>query len=141
MDTIKLLVEYGGLVTDGGLVAHASYAHNSGQPQRLEVVRFLLDHGASVDGLFMENANKEIPDGMAILMGRQTGLHCAIWGGKIDMISLLLDRGADMNLSTCSALKTNGQVISPAELARMTGHEDIATLLERRSDGAHTSSN
>lgn len=138
LDTVKLLVEHGGLVQHGALIARASYSHTVGIPGRLDVVQFLLDHHAPVDAFYMEDGEETAHSYEAMLFGRQSGLHFAIWGGKRDMLKLLIDKGADKNLSACSVLKTDGQTMSPVELARKFGFEDIVETLESPNTGIYT---
>lgn len=138
LDTIKLLVDHGARVTDGGLVAHASYAHTDGWAGRLEVVQFLLDHGAPVDGCYLGNEDGKTDTCGKMLFGIQNGLHFAIWGGKKDMLELLLQRGADPNRPTRSVMKTKWELKSPIELAEMSGYPDIAELLKSAGANSNT---
>lgn len=130
LDTMKLLVDHGGSVRDGALVAHASYFHNNGVPGRLEHIIFLLDRGAPINAFYMENQDEAAKSYEAMFLGRQAALHFAIWGGKSDLVKLLLNRGADKDLPTCSLMKTDGQTISPLELAERSGFGDIVALLD-----------
>ncbi|CAJ2502945.1 Uu.00g103390.m01.CDS01 [Anthostomella pinea] len=129
LDTLKLLAGHGGSVVDGALVVQASYRHTLGVPGRLELVQYLLDQGAPTNAFYMENRNKAIQSCEAMLMGRQNALHFAIWGGKSDMVKLLLDRGAEQ-VSTCSAMKTDRHPMSPLELAEKYRVKDNVALLE-----------
>lgn len=126
LGTFESLVQNGARVKKGALVRHAAHTHNGGQPGRLEVALFLLDHGAPVDEFYLENYAQD--SCLTMLFGQQNALHFAIWGGKGDMVVLLLERGAGRSTPTCSVLKTDGQTMSPEELARKHGHEDLVDL-------------
>lgn len=128
LHTVEVLVNHSARVEEGALVAHASYAHNEGRPDRVEVAQFLLNHGAPVDAFYLENHKQD--SCLAMVFGKQTALHFAIWGGKTDMAVLLLERGADRTTPTCSALKTDGQDMSPKDLARKYGFENLVALLD-----------
>jgi len=130
LDTLKLLVLHGGLFLKGALIAHASYSHNLGRPERIEVVRFLSEHNAPIDAFYLDDRDAPVDECDALAFGKQNAIHFAIWGGKMDMVKLLIERGADKNLPTWSTFKTNGETISPVELALKFGHEYIAELLQ-----------
>ncbi|KAI1877362.1 hypothetical protein JX265_003370 [Neoarthrinium moseri] len=127
---MRLLIDHGGDVTQGALVAHASSFHNDGVAGRVEVAQLLLDNGAPVDAYYGDNVSDAAKSYDAMLAGRQNALHFAIGGGKRDMAELLIRSGADKHLETSSPMKTNGEVVSPIELARMSGQEDIIELLQ-----------
>lgn len=110
LETLKLLVSNGGSVLHGALISQPSYSHNNGVPDRLDLVRYLLDQSAPIDAFYKESRNEGVMSHETVVFGRQAALHFAIWGGKSDMVKLLLDRGADRNLATCSARKTSGQI-------------------------------
>lgn len=129
LDVLKLLIEHGGLVRERDLVARASFGHDNNEPVCLEVVRFLLDHGAPIDAYFTEETIEAENSCLHTFLGRQNALHFAIGCGKRDLVRLLVERGADRNLPTWSIMKTGGRTVSPVELARMCGHEDIVSLL------------
>src|SRR5205809_6873271 len=70
-------------------------------------MRVLLDEGAELNATDMENDN---------------ALHGAVWGGHIEAVQFLLDRG--INRDICG--KENG---TPLDMAKNTGQEAIARLL------------
>lgn len=124
LDTVRLLIERVGGARDGDAVARASFAHDTGRwPDRVEVARFLLDQGYPVDAFHRSNESVD-------MIGEQNALHFAIWSGKEDMVRLLLERGASKTLPTRSIMKTQGETLSPLELARKYGHANIVELLQ-----------
>ncbi|KAI0543872.1 ankyrin repeat-containing domain protein [Xylaria curta] len=130
LDTIKLLVERLGSARDGAPVARASYSHAIGsKPNRVEVARYLLDQGYSVDAFYKTHQASSGDSCESMMIGSQNALHFAIWSGKEDMVRLLLERGADKTLPTRSIMKTEGKVLSPLELARKFGHTIFMPLL------------
>ncbi|KAI1734079.1 ankyrin repeat-containing domain protein [Xylaria scruposa] len=130
LNTIELLVERAGSSRNGAPVARASYSHAIGsKPDRVEVARYLLDQGYSVDALYKAHKESSGDACENMMIGSQNALHFAIWSGKEDMVRLLLERGADKTLPTRSIMKTEGRVLSPSELARKFGHTNIAALL------------
>ncbi|KAI0860799.1 ankyrin repeat-containing domain protein [Xylaria cubensis] len=130
LDTIRLLIERAGSARDGAPVARASYAHALGsKPNRVEVARYLLDQGYSVDAFYRTHKASSGDACEDMMIGSQNALHFAIWSGKEDMVRLLLERGADKTLPTRSIMKTEGKVLSPSELARKSGHTNLVALL------------
>ncbi|KAK8061764.1 hypothetical protein PG994_008130 [Apiospora phragmitis] len=131
LKTLKFLFdEAGALAQKGALVADASLSHIDGSPGRLEVVRFLVDQGAPVDGFYMDARPESDYSCEWMVLGGQNALHFTVWGGKKDLVELLLDKGADKTIPACSIVKTDGQLLFAVDLAKEYGHEDIARLLE-----------
>lgn len=130
LNILKLLIEHGGLLRDRDLVARASCHRSEDEPGCLEVVRFLLDHGSPIDTYYGEDTNESEHSCKYMVIGRQNALHFAIGQGMRDLVKLLVERGAERNLPAWSATKTKGRTVSPVELARIYGHEDILNLLE-----------
>lgn len=130
LETLKLLVSHGGRVEGSNLVAHASWAHTNKQPGRIEVIRYLLDQGAPIDVFYMDNSTRAKDSHEGIFFGQQNALHFAVGEGTMDMVELLLEKGADRNVTTWSALRTDWKALTPVELARKIQREDIALLLE-----------
>ena len=124
ISVIKLLVSEGGAVHGTDAVAQAVKAHVSNVPGRLEIVECLLDNGASVDAYAFQDAPNP---SMVAINGRETGLILAARGNKIDMVELLLKRGADRSLSIGMSRVTEDQ--TALEIAEKMGHENIAKLL------------
>lgn len=129
LDVLKLLIEHDALLRDRNLVARASCHRPDDEPGCLEVVQFLLDHGSPIDTYYGEDTTEAEDSCTYMVVGRQNALHFAIGQGMRDLVKLLVERGADTNLPAWSATKTKGRTVSPIDLARMHGHEDIVSLL------------
>ena len=87
---------------------------------RADVVRFLLDNGATVD---------EIPDNENIYdnereQGVGTALHAAVEAGELETAQLLLERGARTDLKD-----SNGLTV--IELAKLRGKAECVELLTK----------
>lgn len=129
LDVLRLLIEQGGLLRDRDLVAHASFHRPNDELECLEVVRYLLDHGCPIDTYFGENTFEAENECMYMVVGRQTALHFAMEQGMTNLVKFLVDRRADRNLPAWSATKTKRRTVTPIELARMHGYEDVVDLL------------
>ena len=131
LKTIRTLIELTGRAPTGAPVARASYAHALGsRPDRVEVVRYLLDQGYSVDAYYKICQTYSNHSCENLIIGSQNALHFAIWAGKEDMVRLLLERGANKTLPTKS-MKTDGETLSPLDLARKFGNTAIIALLSQ----------
>jgi ankyrin repeat protein len=86
-------------------------AIGGGTADNLEIARLLLDAGAAVD------AHKR----------GQTALHWAARGGQMEMVDLLLGRGADPN----ARAKTPQGEMTPLALALKAEKKDVAERLKR----------
>lgn len=129
--------------------AGANVREHSDQPLRsavgrngsIEVVRFLLERGASPRAVDSNGRNAlggavafRKPEIVSLLLdsgadpnqalGSWTPLMDAAMQGDSAMVELLLQRGADPNLRD-----ENGR--TPAEIARRAGHPDVAARLSR----------
>jgi hypothetical protein len=51
LQIIMLLVEHGGVIDGTDLVAQAAIGDSRGETGRLEVIEYLLDHGAPIDAV------------------------------------------------------------------------------------------
>jgi hypothetical protein len=93
------------ILDDNPLVRAASKGH-------LEVVRWLLDHGAT----------------MKLYKGENTALCEAIQDGHLEVVKLLVERGADPNAYW---YHERGEPFSPLKMALTWGHEhpEVANLL------------
>lgn len=85
--------------------------HSAASSRNLEAARLLLERGAPV------NARQQ---------GGWVPIHAAAQNGDCPMVELLLEYGADTAL-------TNDQGKTPSAVAREKGHEDIAVLLDRKT--------
>ena len=85
--------------------------HSAASARNLEAARLLLEHGAPV------NARQQ---------GGWVPIHAAAQNGDRPMVELLLKYGADTAL-------TNDQGRTPSAVAREKGHEEIAALLDRKT--------
>lgn len=132
LDTLELFVNHSGLIADTDLVAHAALSYCNGDESRLEVIKYLLDHGALIDAYFVGHSERWncATNSLFLTYGRQNALHFAITYGRKELIEMLLARGADRTLKMFS-LRTKLQQKEPWELASLLGHEDIAILLSR----------
>ena len=105
----------------------------------LEMVRYLLDHGANVHvnddtalGCASVNGNRDVVE---LLLDRGADIHAkdswalrfASVNGHRDVVELLLDRGADIHAQDDCALRW----------ASETGHRDVVVLLLDRGADIH----
>jgi hypothetical protein len=79
---VDVNLPYKGIRLKESLFLHRAAAVN--QDKGLEIVRFLLDHGANID----------------ILNKGETALHRAVQQRNIEIVKLLIDRGANVNMQT-----------------------------------------
>jgi len=90
---------------------------------RLVVARFLLDHGAEVNGAARRRPNlPNLPNVLPVSLEGQTPLHAAAERGHLAMAELLIERGADVN-----AKKGDGS--SPLHVAVSRGYLALCRLL------------
>ena len=122
LSSLQLIVDHGGRVQSTDTIVNAVLGHAQGEPDRLEVVRYLLDRGAPIDAFHRRFCDPEKCMGWIMMGGGLTGLHHAAKAGKEDMVALLLQHGANTKLES-SERKT------AMDLAVEYGHERIATLL------------
>lgn len=118
-DTARLLLSRGAdalLVTDGGtsvlheMAVSVPPADEYSRGQQLEMAREFIRRGVPVDGA--SGVNKSTP------------LMLAAVSGNRDLVALLLERGANPQL-------TNKRGESALSFARRKNHEDIVRLLEQ----------
>ncbi|KAJ8114924.1 hypothetical protein OPT61_g3311 [Boeremia exigua] len=124
LSTIELFVDHGATIADTNLLPHAALAYidtagEPGMPDRLEIIKYLIDHGASIDAFYGDTLNSDVPSGDYVYYGRMTALHFAIVGGKRDLVELFLEIGANPRLDTWSGWKTQGETVSSFQLAQM----------------------
>ena len=92
-EIIRILFDYGGSIEHGQLLHFAAIR---GSPDRIEVVNYLLDKGALINNVMFENS----PDSyeQEELSGLGTPLFSAAATGRLDMVDMLLSRGADPSI-------------------------------------------
>jgi ankyrin repeat protein len=95
--SLKHLIRHGGIVEGSDLVAQAAIGHSWGRKDRLEVIDFLLTHGASINAMAQEHIATSDPKSKTN-DGGQTAFHVAKISGDVGLASWLLERGADLNI-------------------------------------------
>lgn len=120
LGSVKLLLEYGAKLDDSNAL-HAVAGSREDDSPCLEMMAFLLDHGADINALEHQGnpEYKERRKGQAF----GTALHRAAQKGKKERVRFLLERGADP-----SAL--NSQGIDVAGWVTENDEEGIADLLK-----------
>lgn len=120
LGSVKLLLEYGAKLNDSNAL-HAVAGSREDDSPCLEMMAFLLDHGADINALEHQGnpEYKERRKGQAF----STALHRAAQKGKKERVRFLLERGADP-----SAL--NSQGIDVAGWVTENDEEGIADLLK-----------
>lgn len=87
---IKLLFHHGGSTRHGQLLHYAIYRK---EPDCLEVLDFLLDHGAPINDITYQQRVEHYL--MQMNFGLGTPLHKAAKSGRLDVVKHLVTRGAD----------------------------------------------
>lgn len=87
---IRLLFGHGGSVERGPLFHHAATRK---MPDRIDVVAFLLDHGAPINAIKYQN--RESNYNQRCILGLGTALHRAADQANVGLVKYLLSRGAD----------------------------------------------
>jgi ankyrin repeat protein len=116
IETTTLLLENGGDPTRGS-VLHA--AVRSPIPGRLEMLNFLIDHGAPVNAIEYERSRRYYEPLKSTGLG--SALHAAVSFEKPDMAAALLRRGADRELRD-----TKGRTALEYAEERMPGNNSQA---------------
>ena len=128
LSVLKLLLAYHGTARNSDAIARAVHGHILNVPDRLEVVECLLAAGAPIDAYQFEPLSEEVIS-MAQLIGMETGLQLAVRENKLDMVKLLVQRGADVMKK--GGLGTRGE--NAIEIAESKGFGEIVTLLRSQS--------
>jgi hypothetical protein len=90
LDAINLLFDRGGNIKRGQLLYNAV---QRASPDARELVSFLLDRGISINDIQYQNYARSWRDRFPFGLG--TPLHYAAQEGKVQLVKLLLYRGAD----------------------------------------------
>ncbi|EME80199.1 uncharacterized protein MYCFIDRAFT_177167 [Pseudocercospora fijiensis CIRAD86] len=114
LSTIKLMLQCGGDTRFGQLL---HFAVERGSPDQLAIIDMLLAFGLSVNARMFENCRTSWTYNKPYGMG--TALHKAAELGKLDVVTYLLERGAD-----------------PLNRLRSTFHAKSAKLSDWGSDSA-----
>ena len=109
---VNLLIERGADVNAKDNVRRWTALHFAAQVLRDDIVKTLLENGATVDPV---DTIGNSPLWVAV-MNTSTG--------SLDVISRLVDNGADPNLK-------NAAGVAPIDIAKQTGRNDILAVLER----------
>lgn len=130
LSTVKLLVEHGGRVQNNDLLISAAegYAEPTTPESgagRMQVIRYLLDCGAPTDVLQHQYNPAAFTIWSDFGPGLRTALHVAAAAGKVDLVALLLERGADRDVED-----TKGR--TALQVAKRAGHEQVVSLLTSR---------
>jgi len=83
IDAIKQLIASGTDINKQYWPGRISLLHNASSWGRIEIVKYLVESGANLDLVNMNN---------------ETALHCAANNNRVDVIKYLLDAGIDKNI-------------------------------------------
>lgn len=114
---IKILFDRGGSIHHGQLLHYVIYRENS---DYLEVLDFLLDHGASVNDIMYQHRVGMYLMRMAFGLG--TPLHKSAELGRLDVVKHLIKKGAD-------PLIPDARRQIALELAESNGHHQVVGYL------------
>jgi len=92
-EIIQLLFDHGGSIKHGQLLHFAAIRS---LPDRLDVLNYILDKGAPINGLMYENSADSYEQEKFSSLG--TPLHSAASTGCLAMVDMLLSRGADPSI-------------------------------------------
>ena len=92
-EIIQILFDHGGSIAHGQLLHFAAIRRF---PDRLDVLNYLLNEGAPVNSLMYENDADSYEQEK--FSGLGTALHSAASAGYLDMVDMLLSRGADPSI-------------------------------------------
>lgn len=121
-DIIRILFDNGGSIEHGQLL---HFAMKRNLPDRIEVFEYLLNKGASVNSIMFENCAESYEQERYSGLG--TPLHSAATTGHLDMVELLLRKGAD-------PLIKNSMGRLAVELAECYGRSEVAARLRPLSE-------
>ena len=112
LEMVTLLVENGAHVKGSGAIVMAA------EEGKLDVVEYLLDHGADIDEIGIEH-----PTDPRYKEDMGSALHRAVNAGHRDVVEYLIKQGANLNLK-------DEMERTPMDLARTRKDEVIENLLE-----------
>ena len=127
---IKLLFERGG---------HESIEHGTllywavvrDLPDRLEVLKYVLDNGGQGMINDYEYRNRrDLFEHQSWILGNMTPLHRAIEHGNLDVVELLVSRGADPSMKVPKTLVKSSKEMDATALAEERGQWRIAEYLK-----------
>ena len=119
--TIRMLFDHGGEIEHGELL-HLATARTL--PDALELLEYILDKGAPINEVIFQNHLESYE--REKYSGLVTPLHSASRKGKLDMVELLLSRGAD-------PLIKDSRGMLAIDLAEHNGFSEVVSLLSPRS--------
>ncbi|KAL8952170.1 MAG: hypothetical protein Q9222_001908 [Ikaeria aurantiellina] len=111
LSTVRLLRIHG-----ASLDSSLQFAAGSNAPDRLEVMRFLIDEGADIDAVKWAHHPRSYTDFERLALG--TALHEAVASGHQDRVTLLRERGARLDIKD-----SIGQTVR--EVAKICGFEGL----------------
>jgi len=114
---IKLLFDHGGSIEHGQLL---HFATSRASLDRLEVFEYILNKGASVNAIMFQNCLESYEQEKYSGLG--TPLHSAAEKGNLDMVQILLAKGADPLIKDSTGQLAIG-------LARYYGHDKVVEYL------------
>lgn len=114
IDVMELLLAHGAVLHGSGAIVQAAEAGER------EAVAFLLDKGADINEIGVEH-----PLDMRVTAKMGTALHKAVRAGHMDIMQMLLEGGAEINLPDV-------QGRTPLALAKLEGRTEMMELLESR---------
>ena len=96
--------------------------HEAASNSDPDAVRLLLENGAKVDARINKSTATPV---RGIMVQNYTPLHLAVAWGRAEVVTLLLDKGADVNA-------IDGKGKTPLKIAREIDRPDLVELLEKR---------
>ena len=120
-DIIRLLFDHGGSIEHGQLLHFAAVRDF---PDRLDVLNYLIGKGSFVNSLMYENSADNYEQ--EIISGLGTPLHSAAAAGYLDMVDMLLLRGADPSIK-------NSRGKLAVEVAEYHGFSEVSDRLRSLS--------
>lgn len=85
---IRILFDKDGSIEHGQL---RHFAANQALPDRMKVFKYVLDRGASMNGIMFQNCAESYEQEK--YSGPRTPLHSAVKSGHLDMVEMMLLKG------------------------------------------------